>query len=341
MCMRSCLGPVVLDINGLELSSLDREILSHPKTGGLILFARNYHDPEQLSALVASVRAIRPDILICVDQEGGRVQRFKEQFTSLPPLQKIGLRYLESPEQGLHLARELGWLMAAEVTAHDVDISFAPVLDLDESGSIIIGDRSFSADADIATILAEAYIEGMAAAGMRATGKHFPGHGGVVEDSHLELPVDKRPMEELQRYDLLPYHKLLGQLGAVMPAHIVFPEVDDLPVGFSSRWLKDILTLQMGFDGVIFSDDLSMEGAAVMGDFTRRAEAALAAGCTSVLVCNQPKQAELVLEFLEARTNLHVDSKLETLRHKNCYQSVSQLMASQRWRDAQELISHF
>lgn len=338
--MRHSLGPVVLDVNGLELNSVEKEILAHPKVGGLILFSRNYEEPAQLDALVASVRSIKKDILICVDQEGGRVQRFKEQFTSLPPLQKIGHLFKDNPEAGLHAAKELGWLMAAEVTAHDVDISFAPVLDLDETGSLIIGDRSFSDDAHIATDLAEAYILGMSEAGMKATGKHFPGHGGVVEDSHLELPVDKRFKEELDRHDLYPYQKLLSQLGAVMPAHIVFPEVDHLPVGFSSLWLKTILKQQMSFHGVVFSDDLSMEGAAVMGDFTQRAEAALAAGCTSILVCNRPDQAELVLDFLEARPRLAVESKLETLLHKNSSGGIIKLKQTQRWCDAQVLVSN-
>lgn len=337
--MRHSLGPVVLDIQGLELSALEKEILVHPKVGGLILFSRNYEEPEQLNALIASVRAVRKNLLICVDQEGGRVQRFKEQFTLLPPLQKIGHLFMDNPEAGLHAAKELGWLMAAEVTAYDVDISFAPVLDLDETGSLIIGDRSFSEHPDTATHLAEAYIKGMNEAGMQATGKHFPGHGGVVEDSHLELPIDSRLKEELDSHDLYPYQKLLPQLGAVMPAHIVFSAVDSLPVGFSSLWLKTILKRQMGFEGVVFSDDLSMEGAAVMGDFTQRAEAALTAGCTSVLVCNRPDQAELVLEFLEARPSLSVESKLETLLHKSTCGSAMELKESQRWRDAQKLIS--
>jgi len=338
--MRNSLGPVVLDIQGVELNALEKEILVHPKVGGLILFSRNYEEPEQLDALVSSVRSIRKDLLICVDQEGGRVQRFKEQFTLLPPLQKIGHLFMDNPEAGLHAAKEIGWLMAAEITAHDVDVSFAPVLDLDETGSLIIGDRSFSDNAHAATRLAEAYIQGMNDAGMQATGKHFPGHGGVVEDSHLELPIDKRLKEELDQHDLYPYQQLLSQLGAVMPAHIVFPEVDHLPVGFSSLWLKTILKRQMGFDGVVFSDDLSMEGAAIMGDFTQRAEAALTAGCTSVLVCNRPDQAELVLEFLEARPSLAVESKLETLLHKNISSGTEKLKQTQRWRDAQLLISN-
>ena len=332
-------GPVVLDIDGLELTSVDKDVLLHPQTGGLILFARNYDDPQQLRELVKSIRDVRSDLLICVDQEGGRVQRFRQHFSKLPCLQKIGQMYFHDPQKALGLSQELGWLMAFEVIAHDVDLSFAPVLDLDESSSVIIGDRSFSSDPDTCTALAKAYIQGMNEAGMSATGKHFPGHGGVVADSHLELPVDPRTYEEIEHRDLKPFADLVDHLGAIMPAHIVFPDVDSEPVGFSSEWLKNILRQKMHFNGVIFSDDLSMEGAAVVGDYNQRAEAALIAGCTSVLVCNHRKEAERVIEFIESREDLHVDSKLEGLLHKGIVNQA--INDNVRWRSAQKIIESF
>ena len=329
-------GPVVLDIDGLELTSVDKDVLCHPQTGGLILFARNYEDPQQLRELVKSIRDVRSDLLICVDQEGGRVQRFRNQFSELPCLQKIGQMYSHNPKQALGVSQELGWLMAFEVIAHDVDLSFAPVLDLDQSSSVIIGDRSFSSDPDACIALAKAYIKGMNEAGMSATGKHFPGHGGVVADSHVELPIDPRTYAEIEHKDLKPFADLVDALGAIMPAHIVFPEVDSEPVGFSSEWLKNILIKHMGFDGVIFSDDLSMEGAAIVGNYNQRAEAALLAGCTSVLVCNQRKEADRVIEFIESRDDLRVDSKLEMLLHKGKVDK--KIQENIRWQGAQKII---
>ena len=329
-------GPVVLDIDGLELTSVDKDVLRHPQTGGLILFARNYEDPQQLRELVRSIRDVRQGLLICVDQEGGRVQRFKHEFSQLPCLQKIGQLYVDDPEKALQVSTELGWLMAFEVVAHDVDLSFAPVLDLDESSSVIIGDRSFSSDPATCLALAKAYIKGMNDAGMKATGKHFPGHGGVTEDSHLELPVDLRSYSDIEHLDLLPFSELVSDLGAVMPAHIVFPEVDSEPVGFSSVWLKDILIKKLGFNGVIFSDDLSMEGAAVAGNYKQRTEAALLAGCTSVLVCNHRDKAEQVIEFIESRNDLHIESKLEGLLHTGKIDKA--LKDNIRWQACQKII---
>lgn len=339
--MKSRLGPVILDLSGVELDEVEREILLHPQVGGLILFARNYESSEQLSDLVASIRRLRSGLLIGVDQEGGRVQRFKEEFSILPAIQKIGDFYREDSAQALDAATQLGWLMAAELGAHDIDISFAPVLDLDKNGSLVIGDRSFCNDPAVACQLAECYVSGMAEAGMKATGKHFPGHGGVSQDSHLELPIDERSLEQLQAHDLIPYQHLLRQLGAVMPAHIVFPQVDSQPVGFSSIWLKDILQKKMGFDGVIFSDDLSMEGAAQIGAYDLRAQAALEAGCTSILVCNQRAEAEKVVEFLELRKVLHKDSRLQQLSHACSIKSIQQLRDGPRWADAQSVLARF
>lgn len=330
-------GPVVLDIDGIELDDIDREVLSHPQVGGLILFSRNYQEPQQLRDLIRNVREVREDLLVCVDQEGGRVQRFREGFTRLPCLQKLGQLYLDRPDKALNDARELGWLMAAEIVSFDIDLSFAPVLDIDESSSVIIGDRSFSADPNIAINLSTSYIDGMRQAGMSATGKHFPGHGGVVEDSHLELPVDSRTMSELRDKDMRVFSELCPHLGAIMPAHIVFPDVDEHPVGFSKVWLKDVLKAELNFNGVIFSDDLAMEGAAVVGDFFSRAELAIQAGCDSVLVCNRRQEAELVLEFVESRQDLHIDSRLKLLKHNG--RKVDTLNISPRWQSAQAIIN--
>ncbi len=300
-------GPVMLDLEGVALLPEEREKLAHPNSGAVILFARNYHSPEQLMALVQEIRAVRPEILLAVDQEGGRVQRFQQGFSRLPPASF----YQRHPE----LAEAAGWLMAAELLAMGVDFSFAPVLDVDSGVSEIIGDRSFSNDCHQVVMLASLFMQGMRRAGMAATGKHFPGHGAVAADSHLALPVDERDLESIRRKDLVPFAELIKQgLEAVMPAHIVYPAVDDSPAGFSAIWLQQILRRQLGFDGVIFSDDLSMEGASQVGGFTDRADAALAAGCDMVLVCNNPKAAGQVLEHLPIVENADRQRRLAKMR---------------------------
>lgn len=308
------LGPVILDIAGCELSQEDKEVLLHPQLGGLIFFTRNFEDFQQLQELVASIRAHAPSLLLCVDHEGGRVQRFREGFTTLPPLQVLSKLAEQNPKEAINASKEIAWLMAAELLAVDIDLSFAPVLDLDSDKSVIIGDRSFCEDPELASLLAESYLDGMHEAGMATTGKHFPGHGGVREDSHTELPIDGRTLVELRTKDILPYKKLLKNIDAVMPAHIVFPDVDSQPVGFSEKWLHEILRDDLGFNGVVFSDDLSMEGAAIAGDYEQRAELALSAGCTSILVCNHRKEGERVLEFLEAKALLPCESNLHTMK---------------------------
>lgn len=290
---------VMLDVAGTELDASDRDVLRHPAVGGLILFARNYQNRDQLMALTAATRAERPDILIAVDQEGGRVQRFRDGFTRLPPMAALGRWHDQSPETALDGARQLGRLMAEELIACDVDISFAPVLDLDYGVSSVIGDRSFHADPDTLTALAAAWIDGMAAAGMAATGKHFPGHGFVEADSHLELPRDSRPLAALEAADLRPFAALSQRLQGIMPAHVVYDAVDSQPAGFSRIWLE-LLRQQLGFAGLIFSDDLTMEGAAAAGDYAARAAAALDAGCDMVLVCNQRAAALQVLDAVTA-----------------------------------------
>lgn len=289
---------LMLDLEGLQVSDVEKDLLSHPGTGGLILFTRNYQDRQQLAELVRQIRAVRPEILIAVDQEGGRVQRFREGFVRLPPMAALGRRYDQTPQLAMAEASLVGELMASELTELDIDLSFAPVLDLDYGTSTVIGDRSFHGDADAMIALAGAFIDGMSAAGMAATGKHFPGHGHVVADSHLELPVDPRPLAEIEAADLRPFVALAQKLDGIMPAHVIYSAVENQTAGFSRYWLQTRLREQMGFRGVIFSDDLSMAGAHGVGGYAERARAALEAGCDMVLACNNRTGAEEVLDFL-------------------------------------------
>lgn len=284
----------MLDIAGTWLTAEDRQILRQPQVAGLILFARNIEDPRQVRELSAAIRAVRPDLLLAVDQEGGRVQRLRQGFVRLP-----AMRALADNANAEHLAEQCGWVMATEVLAAGLDLSFAPVLDLDHQRSAVVGSRSFEGDAQRATLLAGAFIRGMNAAGMAATGKHFPGHGWAEADSHVAIPVDERSLEQIRAVDLQPFAQLSRQLAAVMPAHVIYPQVDSQPAGFSRRWLQDILRGELAFDGVIFSDDLSMAGAHVVGDAACRIEAALVAGCDMGLVCNDRAAAELALSALQ------------------------------------------
>jgi beta-N-acetylhexosaminidase len=289
----SPLGPLMIDIAGFELSQPDRERLVHPLVGGVILFARNYRDPQQLTALCAAIHALRsPALPIAIDHEGGRVQRCRQGFTQVPPMRRLGELWDTDPAAARKAAAEVGYLLAAELRACGVDYSFAPVLDLDWGPSGVIGDRAFHKDPHAVAELAGALIEGLAAAGMGCCGKHFPGHGWVAADSHLAIPVDERSLAEMEP-DLVPYRRL--KLDGVMPAHVIYPEVDSRPAGFSPVWLEK-LRREFGFDGVIFSDDLSMEGASFAGDMVQRAEAAWAAGCDVLLICNAPDAVATVLE---------------------------------------------
>ena len=294
------LGPIMLDVAGLELSPEEREMLTHPQVGGVILFTRNYDSPEQLQQLVSDIHRLRePHLLVAVDHEGGRVQRFRHGFTELPPARVFGRIYDQERKRALRLAETCGWLMAAELRAHGVDFSFAPVLDLDRGVSQVIGDRAFHRRPDTVADLAHAYMVGMKRAGMVATGKHFPGHGAVEVDSHLGLPVDERPVVDILTEDVLPFERMIRfGMGAVMPAHVVYADADSRPACFSPFWLREVLRRRLGFQGVIFSDDLSMQGAHVMGDIVARGEAALAAGCDMVLVCNHPEDAARLLDGL-------------------------------------------
>lgn len=299
------LGPVMLDLEGAEMTAVERERLRHPLVGGVILFTRNYRDPEQLERLVQEIHGLRePQLLVAVDHEGGRVQRFQAGFTRLPPAGHFGALYDENRGRAKRLAEACGWLMATELRAVGVDFSFAPVLDVSHGISAIIGDRAFHANPEAVAQLAHAYMIGMTRAGMAATGKHFPGHGGVAADSHIAIPVDEREYKALYREDLVPFMRLIRLgLAAVMPAHVIYPRVDAQPAGFSRIWLQDILRKRLRFSGIIFSDDLSMEGATVAGDPLARAHAALDAGCDMILVCNNPKYADAVLEGLGTYDN--------------------------------------
>lgn len=292
-------GPLMLDLAGLTLADDERRLICHPQVGGVILFARNIQSPTQVRDLCADLRAARPGLLLAVDQEGGRVQRLRDGFTRLPPLAALGTLYQRDPQGARTLARECGWLMAVEVLACGLDFSFAPVLDLFDMASRVIQDRAFAADPSVVAELGRAYIDGMHEAGMAATGKHFPGHGTVAEDSHLELPQDARSLEVLKARDLVPFAACADCLDAIMPAHVIYPAVDSVCAGFSQRWLQEILRGELGFDGVIFSDDLSMAAAHVQGDVTQRAAAALAAGCDMILVCNDRPAATAVLTWLD------------------------------------------
>lgn len=333
------LGPVMLDLRGPSLSPDEKDKLTHPAAGGLILFSRNYESPEQLTNLVADIRALRPEILIAVDHEGGRVQRFREGFTRLPPAARYREQSNGRPEAAEAMAETAGWLMAAELRAADIDFSFAPVLDVDCGISDIIGDRSFSRDPFEAAALARAFAKGMRRAGMAAVGKHFPGHGGVAEDSHLALPVDRRPLAEIETRDLQPFRTLIEfGLEGVMPAHVVYENVDERPAGFSPFWIRDVLRRRLGFDGAVFSDDLSMAGAAFAGNHVDRARLALEAGCDMVLVCNMPDAAGDVLESLGNHSDTERESRLRRMRGRFPLDR-NALLSSEDWRRAAELIA--
>ncbi len=332
MSKQQAIGPVMIDIEGQTLSQYDKEKIRHPNTGAIILFSRNYENPQQVSELIKQIRTLRNgELLIAVDQEGGRVQRFQNGFTRLPS----AMTYANQPE----LAEPAGWLMAVELLTVGVDFSFAPVLDIDCGISEIIGNRSFSQDSRLATEYASQFRKGMQRAGMAATGKHFPGHGAVALDSHLTLPVDDRDLNSIRSKDLIPFKQLIAEgLEAIMPAHVVYPAVDDLPAGFSYKWIQQILRDELHFDGTVFSDDLSMEGAATVGNFTERARLAQQAGCDMVLVCNNPAAAEQILDSIAITHNPERERRLKNMRGK-IHTSRSSLLASQQWQQVSEKIT--
>lgn len=338
------MGPVMIDVQGTSLSQEDKEILQHPLVGGLIFFTRNYHSPEQITELSTQIRsAARKPLLIAVDHEGGRVQRFRDGFSLIPAMGSLWQMAKQNLSLAKSLAKQSGVLMALEVQAVGIDISFAPVLDINNI-SDVIGDRSFHREVDYVTELAEAFISGLHLVGMKATGKHFPGHGSVKADSHIDLPIDIRSKADIFQQDLMPFKQLIakGKVDALMPAHVIFPEVDSQAVGFSRYWLQNILREQLGFNGVIFSDDLSMEGAASVGGYIERAEAAQSAGCDMLLLCNNRQGCVEVLDGANISTNAQSSERLAKLL-KNPRQSndFSTLTSNQAWKEASEFINHY
>jgi len=327
------LGPVMLDLVGTSLTQLEREMLLHPQTGGVILFTRNFESVEQITALITEIHNLRtPHLLVAVDHEGGRVQRFREGFTHIPAAATYGDIYSRDKKQAKKLAKECGWLMAAECRSVGIDMSFAPVLDIGIGLSGVIGDRAYHSNPETISLLAHEFMLGMQQAGMVATGKHFPGHGSVKEDSHTAHPQDRRALNDIIMKDVIPFERMIHYgLAAIMPAHVVYPAVDTKPAGYSTVWLQQILRQQLNFQGVIFSDDLSMEAAGVAGDFKDRANLALQAGCDMVLVCNHSEAAQQVLESLENYSN--PTSQMRLIRmHGRGEINRQELMATERWQ---------
>lgn len=327
------LGPVMVDLAGVALDAEERELLAHPAVGGVILFSRNFAAPGQLRELTAEIHAMRePRLLIGVDQEGGRVQRFREGFTRLPPAGRFGALWSHDRQRALEACRDVAWLMASELRAAGVDFSFAPVLDVDPGISRVIGDRGFGPEPESVIALAGAWMHGAREAGMGSVGKHFPGHGMVAADSHAELPRDERPLEALLDWDLLPFQRLISQgLEAIMPAHVLYPRIAPEPAGFSPFWLRTVLRERLGFGGVIFSDDLDMQAASAGGGYGERARAARAAGCDMILICNNRGAAVETVEALAG------DDDEVSQRRRMCMQgrgstSPETLLRDPRWQ---------
>ena len=334
------LGPIMCDLDGLELGADERELLLHPLIGGVILFSRNFDSQKQLIQLTSEIHKLRqPALLIAVDHEGGRVQRFHDGFSQLPACGLIG-KY-EPIKEALLLAEHVGWLMAAELLSVGVDFSFAPVLDVGGAISEVIGDRAFHVEPEKVSQFGQAFMVGMKEAGMAAVGKHFPGHGSVKEDSHFSIPVDHRPFENINMHDLIPFKALIdaGILG-LMPAHVIYSEVDKTPTGFSSVWLGEILRKQLKFQGTIFSDDLSMEGAKIIGDYTERTKAALEAGCDMVLICNNKEGVISVLDQVKTSSNVESLSCLEKMRG-NFNDTYDDLKNKKLWQEYYREIKSF
>ena len=336
------LGPVMLDVDGIALSPADRDLLREPAVGGVILFSRNYETPTQIADLVASIRALRsPPLLVAVDHEGGRVQRFREGFSEIPPMRRIGHEYDSDPEHALALARQSGWLIASELRAAGVDLCFAPCVDLDWGVSEIIGDRAFHEHPDVVAELAGAFCRGLRSAGMVAVAKHFPGHGAVVADSHLKLPIDRREYGVILD-DMRPYDRLVsnGLVAGVMLAHIVYGEMDQLPAGFSEFWIQRELRSRLGFGGAVFCDDLSMKATRDFGSMPERAARALKAGCDMVLVCNDRTAAEAAVESLKDYSNPLSLVRLARL-HGTGQVLRESLLASDEWQQANAAVAHW
>ncbi len=334
------LGSIMCDIDGPQLDESEREILLHPLIGGIILFSRNFESPKQLVELKEEIHRLRqPSLLIAVDHEGGRVQRFRNGFSQLPACGLFGS--IESIEEAQLLARQTGWLMAAELLSVGVDFSFAPVLDVGGSISKVIGDRAFDVDPEKISKLARAFVTGMNEAGMAAVGKHFPGHGSVAEDSHFSIPLDPRSFSDINTHDLIPF-KLLIDFGisGLMPAHVIYSEIDTLPAGFSSVWIKDILRKKLNFKGTIFSDDLSMAGAEIIGNYTERTRLTLKAGCDIALICNNKKGLISVLDESEKFAEFESLNCLEKMRGKFNYR-YDDLKNNKLWQKCSKRIESF
>ncbi|MDM9561072.1 beta-N-acetylhexosaminidase [Bordetella petrii] len=335
-------GPVMVDVAGTRLTKEEKQRLRHPLVGGVILFARNFENRRQLCELTRKIHRARGEpLLIAVDHEGGRVQRFRDDgFTPLPAMQALGKVWDRDPLAAMRMATEAGYVLAAELRACGVDLSFTPVLDLDYGVSQVIGTRAFHRDPRVVAMLARALAQGLAQAGMAACGKHFPGHGFVGADSHHEIPVDPRSLERILKDDAAPY-AWLGDavLPAVMPAHVIYPKVDKQPAGFSRRWVQEILRGRLGYDGVVFSDDLTMEGAAVAGDILARAQAALGAGCDMVLVCNRPDLADDLLSRLEVDHPAESVARIRRLMPRFAAPDWDTLQAESRYQHARRIQS--
>ena len=333
------LGPFMIDIAGTELTPADRQVLAHPLVGSVILFSRNYRDPQQLAALTLAIRAVRsPQLLIAVDHEGGRVQRFRDGFTRLPAARLVGRRFDEDRRDGLQLAQAVAWLMASELRAVGVDFSFAPCIDLDYGVSEIIGDRAFHSDADSVAALGVATLAGMREAGMAAIAKHFPGHGAVILDSHVALPVDRREFADLEA-DIRPYRPVIeNNIAGIMAAHVVFPAVDSLPASLSPRWINGILRGDLGFHGCVFADDLTMGGAAAFGSVIERAELALSAGCDVLPICNDRHSVESVLSHFGPDTGSPA-SQARLVRMRARGEAPMDLHSNRRWQETSARIA--
>jgi beta-N-acetylhexosaminidase len=331
----------MLDVAGTQLTAGDEARLRHPLVGGVILFTRNYQSPGQLAGLTAAIHALRsPPLLIAVDHEGGRVQRFRDGFSKIPAMRKLGKIWDIHPQRARHLAQQAGYVLASELRACGVDFSFTPVLDVDYGQSSVIGDRAFHSDPQAISELGHSLLMGLRQGGMPAVGKHFPGHGYVQADSHLDIPVDDREFVDIEMCDLVPFRQMVNYgLTAVMPAHVIYPRVDSRPAGFSPIWLKHILRGQLGFEGCIFSDDLSMEGATVAGGIAQRAEAALNAGCDMVLVCNKPESADELLQELHWDMPATSRARLAQMRGKTHPDSLAQLHEQHQFLKALEEVS--
>ncbi|MBL8445997.1 MAG: beta-N-acetylhexosaminidase [Zoogloeaceae bacterium] len=332
----------MLDVAGTELTADERDRLRHPLVGGVILFSRNFVDGPQLAALTDEIKAIRtPALLVSVDHEGGRVQRFRSGFTRLPAMGCLGALWTDSSREARAVARDTGFVLAAELLAHGVDLSYTPVLDLDYGCSRVIGDRGFHRDPTVVAALAEALVGGLAEAGMGGVGKHFPGHGFAEADSHLEIPVDDRSFDQIWATDLVPYRQgLLPRLAGVMPAHVIYSRVDPTPAGFSRYWLQEILRQRLEFDGVVFSDDLTMEGATVAGDIVSRATAAQLAGCDMVLVCNRPDLAGDLLDRWRPEVSGASRERVAALRRRTPAHSAPAraVLTTDRYREARKVV---